>query len=41
MTGVLETEVTYRFLDQTSQEFLAVLSYLLEDEGLPRHLLAA
>ena len=34
--GVLETEVTYRFVDQSFQEFLAALSYLLEDEGAPR-----
>eukprot|EP00069_Balaena_mysticetus_P005816 bmy_04962T0 len=34
--GVLETEVTYRFIDQTFQEFLAALSYLLEDEGAPQ-----
>ena len=34
--GVLETEVTHRFIDQTFQEFLAALSYLLEDEGSPQ-----
>ncbi|KAJ8795529.1 hypothetical protein J1605_002291 [Eschrichtius robustus] len=34
--GVLETEVTHRFIDQTFQEFLAALSYLLEDEGAPQ-----
>ncbi|XP_012311486.1 NACHT, LRR and PYD domains-containing protein 6 isoform X2 [Aotus nancymaae] len=33
--GVLETEVTYQFLDQSFQEFLAALSYLLEDESVP------
>ncbi|XP_009007042.3 NACHT, LRR and PYD domains-containing protein 6 isoform X2 [Callithrix jacchus] len=33
--GVLETEVTYQFLDLSFQEFLAALSYLLEDEGVP------
>ncbi|XP_032127350.1 NACHT, LRR and PYD domains-containing protein 6 isoform X2 [Sapajus apella] len=32
--GVLETEVTYQFLDHSFQEFLAALSYLLEDEGV-------
>uniref|UniRef100_A0A8C2RV93 NLR family pyrin domain containing 6 n=1 Tax=Capra hircus TaxID=9925 RepID=A0A8C2RV93_CAPHI len=36
MPGVLETEVTYQFIDQSFQEFLAALSYLLEDEGAPR-----
>lgn len=30
--GVLETEVTYQFMDQSFQEFFAALSYLLEDE---------
>ncbi|XP_055439216.1 NACHT, LRR and PYD domains-containing protein 6 [Bubalus kerabau] len=36
MPGVLETEVTYQFIDQSFQEFLAALSYLLEDDGAPR-----
>ncbi|XP_033063617.1 NACHT, LRR and PYD domains-containing protein 6 isoform X4 [Trachypithecus francoisi] len=36
LPGVLETEVTYQFIDQSFQEFLAALSYLLEDEGVPR-----
>uniref|UniRef100_A0A8C0WFL8 NACHT, LRR and PYD domains-containing protein 6 n=1 Tax=Castor canadensis TaxID=51338 RepID=A0A8C0WFL8_CASCN len=33
LPGVLETEVTYQFIDQSFQEFLAALSYLLEDKG--------
>ncbi|XP_077915239.1 NACHT, LRR and PYD domains-containing protein 6 [Halichoerus grypus] len=32
LPGVLETEVTYQFMDQSFQEFFAALSYLLEDE---------
>ncbi|KAL4829961.1 hypothetical protein H8958_012219 [Nasalis larvatus] len=36
LPGVLETEVTYQFIDQSFQEFLAALSYLLEDEEVPR-----
>ncbi|KAL2805522.1 NACHT, LRR and PYD domains-containing protein 6 isoform 2 [Daubentonia madagascariensis] len=36
LPGVLETEVTYQFIDQSFQEFFAALSYLLEDEGSPR-----
>ncbi|XP_072826784.1 NACHT, LRR and PYD domains-containing protein 6 isoform X2 [Vicugna pacos] len=36
LPGVLETEVTYQFMDQSFQEFFAALSYLLEDEGAPR-----
>uniref|UniRef100_G1R9U2 NLR family pyrin domain containing 6 n=1 Tax=Nomascus leucogenys TaxID=61853 RepID=G1R9U2_NOMLE len=35
LPGVLETEVTYQFIDQSFQEFLAALSYLLEDGGVP------
>ncbi|XP_012507446.1 PREDICTED: NACHT, LRR and PYD domains-containing protein 6 isoform X2 [Propithecus coquereli] len=35
LPGVLETEVTYQFTDQSFQEFFAALSYLLEDEGSP------
>ncbi|XP_005351543.1 NACHT, LRR and PYD domains-containing protein 6 [Microtus ochrogaster] len=33
--GVLEKEVSYQFIDQSFQEFLAALSYLLEAEGAP------
>ncbi|NP_598707.2 NACHT, LRR and PYD domains-containing protein 6 [Mus musculus] len=33
--GVLKTEVTYQFIDQSFQEFLAALSYLLEAERTP------
>ncbi|XP_029812201.1 NACHT, LRR and PYD domains-containing protein 6 isoform X2 [Suricata suricatta] len=33
LPGVLETEVTYQFMDQSFQEFFAALSYLLEDKG--------
>ncbi|XP_044116280.1 NACHT, LRR and PYD domains-containing protein 6 [Neovison vison] len=32
LPGVLETEVTYQFMDQSFQEFFAALSYLLEHE---------
>ncbi|XP_045626687.1 NACHT, LRR and PYD domains-containing protein 6 isoform X1 [Ursus americanus] len=32
LPGVLETEVTYQFMDQSFQEFFTALSYLLEDE---------
>ncbi|XP_053418080.1 NACHT, LRR and PYD domains-containing protein 6 isoform X2 [Nycticebus coucang] len=35
LPGVLETEVTYQFMDQSFQEFFAALSYLLEEEGSP------
>ncbi|XP_006977252.2 NACHT, LRR and PYD domains-containing protein 6 [Peromyscus maniculatus bairdii] len=35
LLGVLEKEVTYQFVDQSFQEFLAALSYLLEAEGAP------
>lgn len=35
LAGVLETEVTYQFIDQSFQEFFAALSYLLEGEGPP------
>ncbi|XP_004441151.1 PREDICTED: NACHT, LRR and PYD domains-containing protein 6 [Ceratotherium simum simum] len=35
LSGVLETEVTYQFIDQSFQEFFAALSYLLEDEEAP------
>ncbi|CAH6793319.1 NACHT, LRR and PYD domains-containing protein 6 [Phodopus roborovskii] len=35
LPGVLEKEVTYQFIDQSFQEFLAALSYLLETEGAP------
>ncbi|XP_012589811.1 PREDICTED: NACHT, LRR and PYD domains-containing protein 6 [Condylura cristata] len=35
LPGVLETEVTYQFMDQSFQEFLAALSYLLEEQGAP------
>ncbi|VFV46812.1 lrr and pyd [Lynx pardinus] len=33
LPGVLETEVTYQFMDQSFQEFFAALSYLLDDKG--------
>ncbi|XP_042521501.1 NACHT, LRR and PYD domains-containing protein 6 isoform X1 [Dipodomys spectabilis] len=33
LLGVLETEVTYQFVDRSFQEFLAALSFLLEDAG--------
>uniref|UniRef100_H0XHZ7 NACHT, LRR and PYD domains-containing protein 6 n=1 Tax=Otolemur garnettii TaxID=30611 RepID=H0XHZ7_OTOGA len=36
LPGVLETEVTYQFMDQSFQEFFAALSYLLEEEESPR-----
>ncbi|XP_054432778.1 NACHT, LRR and PYD domains-containing protein 6 [Pteronotus mesoamericanus] len=36
LPGVLQAEVTYQFIDQSFQEFLAALSYLLEDEGPSR-----
>ncbi|XP_039732881.1 NACHT, LRR and PYD domains-containing protein 6 [Pteropus medius] len=35
LAGVLETEVTYQFIDQSFQEFFAALSYMLEGEGPP------
>ncbi|KAL1788493.1 NACHT, LRR and PYD domains-containing protein 6 [Sigmodon hispidus] len=35
LLGVLEKEITYQFIDQSFQEFLAALSYLLEAEGAP------
>lgn len=35
LAGVLETEVTYQFIDQSFQEFFAALSYLLEGEAPP------
>ncbi|XP_037371545.1 NACHT, LRR and PYD domains-containing protein 6 [Talpa occidentalis] len=35
LPGVLQTEVTYQFMDQSFQEFLAALSYLLEEQGAP------
>ncbi|XP_070085184.1 NACHT, LRR and PYD domains-containing protein 6 isoform X2 [Equus przewalskii] len=35
LSGVLEAEVTYQFIDQSFQEFFAALSYLLEDEEAP------
>lgn len=35
LPGVLETEVTYQFMDQSFQEFFAALSYMLEEEGAP------
>ncbi|KAG8515712.1 NACHT, LRR and PYD domains-containing protein 6 [Galemys pyrenaicus] len=35
LPGVLETQVTYQFMDQSFQEFLAALSYLLEEQGAP------
>uniref|UniRef100_A0A8C2LE58 NACHT, LRR and PYD domains-containing protein 6 n=1 Tax=Cricetulus griseus TaxID=10029 RepID=A0A8C2LE58_CRIGR len=35
LPGVLDKEVTYQFIDQSFQEFLAALSYLLEAEGAP------
>lgn len=35
LPGVLETLVTYQFIDQSFQEFLAALSYLLEAERTP------
>lgn len=33
LPGVLDTEVTYQFMDQSFQEFFAALSFLLEDKG--------
>ncbi|XP_076769187.1 NACHT, LRR and PYD domains-containing protein 6 isoform X2 [Arvicanthis niloticus] len=35
LPGVLETMVTYQFIDHSFQEFLAALSYLLEAERAP------
>ncbi|XP_051001543.1 NACHT, LRR and PYD domains-containing protein 6 [Acomys russatus] len=35
LQGVLEKVVTYQFIDQSFQEFLAALSYLLEAKGAP------
>ncbi|XP_021071506.1 NACHT, LRR and PYD domains-containing protein 6 isoform X2 [Mus pahari] len=35
LPGVLKNEVTYQFIDQSFQEFLAALSYLLEAERTP------
>ncbi|XP_055462862.1 NACHT, LRR and PYD domains-containing protein 6 [Psammomys obesus] len=35
LQGVLEKMVTFQFIDQSFQEFLAALSYLLEDKGAP------
>lgn len=35
LQGVLEKVVTFQFIDQSFQEFLAALSYLLEDKAAP------
>ncbi|KAM6174054.1 LOW QUALITY PROTEIN: NACHT, LRR and PYD domains-containing protein 6 [Erethizon dorsatum] len=36
LLAVLETEVIYQFINPSFQEFFAALSYLLEDEGMPK-----
>nr|XP_025847476.1 NACHT, LRR and PYD domains-containing protein 6 [Vulpes vulpes] len=39
LPGVLQTDVTYQFMDQSFQEFFSALSYLLEEERDLRALL--